>query len=464
MLTTMDLSKAEVHDSYVRLLQYLPGAIYRSEIILDETASPPTFTTRLKYVSEGMFRLLGRDSDNIRYDCSMLATLIPSEDLESIYQAIYRSILTGEQYKIMYRIKMPDNTQKWIWEQGTAVRGAPGEPMFIEGLMMDFSEHKNYELRLEEENRRMQDSIDAAYGFRSIVGKSPAMRRVYELIKKAAASGGNVIIYGETGSGKDKVAQTIHELSGKKGPYVPVNCGAIPVHLMESEFFGHVKGAFSGALTSRDGFIGAANNGTLFLDEVGELSPDLQTKLLRVLENKTYTPVGSNTPKTSTFRLIAATNQNLPNMVQANRMRLDFYYRINVLAIPVPPLRERKGDIPLLAAAYLQRHNIDLSLSPHVLTAMENYSWPGNVRELHNFLERYVTFGHEALASLRAPAGETPLPPQPDIPLQQALDELEYRLVHQAMENAHWKQAPAALALGLTLRTLQRKLKKLGIH
>ncbi len=464
MLTTMDLSKAEVRDSYTRLLQHLPGAICRSEIITDGKEASPDFTMRLRFVSEGMFKLLGRSSSEFRYDCDMLNRLIHPEDIAQVHQSIYQSILTGEQYKVMYRIKMPDNTQKWIWEQGSVVRGAPGEPMFIEGLMTDFSEHKNYQLRLEEENRRMQDSVDAAYGFKSIVGKSPAMRQVYALIEKAAASSSNVIIYGETGSGKDKVAQTIHELSEKKGAYVPVNCGAIPVQLMESEFFGYVKGAFSGALSNRDGLIGAADNGTLFLDEVGELSPDLQAKLLRVLENRSYIPVGGNTPKTSVFRLIAATNQNLANMVQTNRMRLDFYYRINVLTIAVPPLRERKGDIPLLASAYMQRHNIDLALSPHVLSAMENYSWPGNVRELHNFLERYIAFGHDALASLRPLASEAPATPPPNIPLQQALDDLEYRLVRQAMENAHWKQAPAALALGLTLRTLQRKLKKLGIQ
>jgi len=166
------------------------------------------------------------------------------------------------------------------------------------------------------------------------------MRRMYERIIKAAETDTTVIIYGETGSGKDVTARAIHSLSGGNGPYVPVNCGAIPESLMESEFFGHVRGAFTGASSSKEGYIAAANGGTLFLDEIGELPLHLQVKLLRTLENHTYTPVGSNTPRSSTFRLIAATNQDLAEMVKAKKMRADFYYRVHVLAITLPPLRE----------------------------------------------------------------------------------------------------------------------------
>ena len=166
---------------------------------------------------------------------------------------------------------------------------------------------------------------------------------------------GIFLICGETGSGKDMAARAIHALSGKKGAYVPVNCGAIPETLMESEFFGHVKGAFTGASLNKEGYIAAANGGTLFLDEIGELPPQLQVKLLRSLENKTYTPVGSHTPRPSSFRLIAATNQDLSQLVREKRMRADFYYRVHVLSITIPPLRERPGDIPLLTAAWQEK-------------------------------------------------------------------------------------------------------------
>ena len=188
-----------------------------------------------------------------------------------------------------------------------------------------------------------------------MVGQSEPMRQLYSQILRAAETDSNVIIYGETGCGKDLVARSIHEYSGRKGNYVPVNCGAIPEQLLESEFFGHVKGAFSGAHANKDGYIGAAHGGTLFLDEIGELPLHLQVKLLRAIENKMYTPVGDNKPRKSSFRLIAATNQDLARMVREKKMRSDFYYRVHVLSITLPPLRERQGDIPLLVDAWMER-------------------------------------------------------------------------------------------------------------
>ena len=206
------------------------------------------------------------------------------------------------------------------------------------------------------------------------------------------------------------MAREIHNYSGRKGAFVPVNCGAIPENLLESEFFGHTRGAFTGATEAKDGFVGAAHNGTLFLDEIGELPINLQVKFLRVLESKTYTPLGSNTPKSSRFRLVAATTRNLGEKVRKNNLRADFYYRINVLAIHLPPLRERKEDIPLLVNAWQNRNGIELKLPHSARVAMAHYDWPGNVRELHNFMDRYATFGPSVAEQLGSAGIETPPP------------------------------------------------------
>ena len=212
--------------------------------------------------------------------------------------------------------------------------------------------------------------MEQADGLGNLVGKSEAMHKVYSLILKAAETDTNVIIYGETGCGKDLVASSIHNYSGRKGRYVPVNCGAVPENLLESEFFGYVRGAFTGATTAKEGFVAAAHNGTLFLDEIGELPISLQVKFLRVLETKMYTPLGSTAQKSSSFRLIAATNRDMAALVREKKTRADFYYRVNVLVINIPPLRERKEDLPLLIKAWCDRNGIDLSLPHQVRLAM----------------------------------------------------------------------------------------------
>lgn len=457
-----------VEESYIRLLNHLPGLAYRCRVTENESSVAERIEYVLEFASRGSYDLLGIPAEEmVRNNYSTIERMTHPDDLQRMRRDIYDSIVAHQPYQVMYRVLLPSGRLKWLWDQGEGVFDGTGKLRYLEGLIMDISEQKFQELELKEENRQLKVSVSNLYGLGNIVGKSEAMRQVYNLILKAAETDTNVIIYGETGSGKDLVAKAIHEFSARKGNYVPVNCGAIPEQLLESEFFGHTKGAFSGAHANKEGYIGAAHNGTLFLDEIGELPIHLQVKLLRAIENKMYTPVGSNTPKVSSFRLVAATNQDLSKMVLEKKMRSDFYYRVHVLSITLPPLRERHGDIPLLVEAYMERKGITCALPLQVRLAMEHYDWPGNVRELHNFLDRYTAFGDVALESL-GDAGKAELL-FPDLShegltLENATLQLEERMIRQALERCRWRRGDAAEALGLNLRTLQRKMKRLGMN
>ena len=463
-----------VEESYVRLLNHLPGLAYRCRVGRTDPIVSERLEYTLEFVSKGSYDLLGIPAeDMVRNNNNTIERMMHPDDLQKTRRNMYDSIVAHQPYQVMYRVSLPSGRLKWIWDQGEGVFDADGELRYLEGLMMDISEQKFQELELKEENRQLKASVSNLYGLGNIVGKSEAMRRVYGLILKAAETDTNVIIYGETGSGKDLVAKAIHEYSARKGNYVPVNCGAIPEQLLESEFFGHTKGAFSGAHANKEGYIGAAHNGTLFLDEIGELPIHLQVKLLRAIENKMYTPVGSNTPKVSSFRLVAATNQDLSKMVLEKKMRSDFYYRVHVLSITLPPLRERHGDIPLLVEAYMERKGISCALPLQVRLAMEHYDWPGNVREFENVMEFMVNMApsggvlHPDMlpASVRgalpssAPSPSAPLPPGGIIPLRDLERNAILDAVRRCGEDTPGKKAAAA-ALGIGVATLYRKLKE----
>lgn len=445
--------------TFLRFLNHLPGLAYRCRINNDYSESV------LEFASQGSVGLLGMTPEElVRDNFNTFERMTPPADLRLVKQRIRDSIVAHTPYQLMYRLNLPSGTHKWIWDQGEAVYDEAGNACYLEGLIMDISEQKFQELALQEENRQLKVTADRLYGLGPIVGKSEGMRQVYNRILKAAESDTNVIIYGETGCGKDLVARTIHDYSGRKGAYVPVNCGAIPESLLESEFFGHTKGSFSGAVANKDGYIAAAHNGTLFLDEIGELPMHLQVKLLRAIENKMYTPLGSNTPRTSNFRLVAATNQDLAKLVREKKTRSDFYYRINVLTITLPPLREREGDLSLLIEAWCDRNATRLNIPLNIRHYLEKYSWPGNVRELHNFLARYATFGEAALEGLGDLAETSVLtPPMEGLSLEEATLQLEDRMIRHALEHCHWRRKDTAAYLGLNLRTLQRKMKRLGI-
>jgi DNA-binding NtrC family response regulator len=257
--------------------------------------------------------------------------------------------------------------------------------------------HKAAEkLSLTAENRRLRAELDENTSYGGLIGRSKPMRQLFQLIKSVAPTDANVLITGENGSGKEVVATAIHESSKRaKGPFIKVNCAAIPTELIESELFGHKRGAFTGAVNDKQGLMEGANNGTLLLDEIGELSPNLQVKLLRVLQDREFRPVGSTKILKANFRLISATNVNVEQALKDGRLREDLYFRVNTLTLPVPALRERPTDIPLLAEYFLRKYAAEhdkaaMSFQPDALRALTTFSWPGNVRELQHVIERAV--------------------------------------------------------------------------
>lgn len=319
----------------------------------------------------------------------------------------------------------------------------------------------------------------------TMVGESEAMTRLQGKIRKLARSQAPVFIQGESGTGKELVARQIHALGPRaEGPFVPVNCGAIPSELMESEFFGHKKGAFTGANEDKSGFFQAANNGTLFLDEVADLPLAMQVKLLRSIQEKKVRAIGSQQETDVDVRILSATHKNLDALVASGEFRQDLFYRINVINLPVPALRERATDIPLLCQRILMRIAESYELAPARLDkaaeqALMNYPFPGNVRELENILERAYTLCEDDRIGLRdlqldqTPAaaisgangsgnGERFARPS-DMNLEDYLMEVEREVVEQALEETRWNRTAAAKRLGITFRALRYRLKKLGL-
>ncbi|HZN53449.1 MAG TPA: sigma-54 dependent transcriptional regulator [Methylomirabilota bacterium] len=307
---------------------------------------------------------------------------------------------------------------------------------------------------------------------KDLVGSSLGMTRVKEVIATIADSDSPVLIEGESGTGKELVAAAIHRQSQRsKGPFVPVNCSAIPADLMESEFFGHVRGAFSGAVADALGLFRSAHGGTLFLDEIAELSPALQAKLLRVLQEKEIRPVGSTKTHAVSVRMIAATNKILENVVQGGSFRQDLFYRLNVVRIVVPPLRERKDDIPALITYFIRRFNERFrrdvkGIAPDAIAALTAYDFPGNVRELENLLERAYALGardeieRASFPELAARSDAPVVTVDEPIP---TIDQAERDLIARALTRFKNDKDQAARALGLTVRTLYRRIKKFGL-
>ena len=348
------------------------------------------------------------------------------------------------------------------------------ELLYMEGIISDVTEQKNRMEALHKENVRLRSNIKERYRFGKIIGKSPVMQEIYELILKAAACNVGVIVYGESGTGKELVAEAIHEMSARKEkPFVPVNAGAVPETLLESEFFGYKKGAFTGANTDKRGLLQSADKGTLFLDELGEIGPNLQAKLLRAIEGGGFTPVGGLEAETSDFRIIAATNQDLKQQVKKGLMREDFFYRIHIIPIHLPPLRERKEDIPLLIEHFMQNHPVSKNIpkiTVAVMEALTSYDWPGNVRELQNTLNRYVTLGEVDFLGEQTMAPDGEISNFGDntrhgkIALDQAVADSEKATIINALKNFQGHKIKTAAALGISRTTLFNKMKKYGIR
>ncbi len=330
-------------------------------------------------------------------------------------------------------------------------------------------------LRMATENRLLREQVKSRHGFGAMVGQAPEMDRLYRIISKAAVSTHPVLILGESGTGKELVARSIH-YSGpfRDKPFIPVDCGSLVPSLIESELFGYVKGAFTGAIRAKDGLMAAADGGTVFLDEIGELPIDLQSKLLRALQEKEIRPVGGTRAIPINVRVLAATNRDLEEAVQQGSFRRDLYFRLNVLTLRVPPLRERKQDIPLLVGHILERvtrtTGVARNISDDALKLMLNYDWPGNVRELENCLERAcaLTTGptvHIAdlptgLQNFHAKEPMVPIPTESNG--ISTLADLEKQAILHAITTLHGDKLEAAKQLGIGKTTLYRKLKEYG--
>ena len=328
--------------------------------------------------------------------------------------------------------------------------------------------------RIEVENVNLHEQIDRRYGLENIIGESPAMRQLFETVQQVAPSRATVLITGETGTGKELIAKAIHNLSPRKnGAFIPVHAAALPSTLLESELFGHEKGAFTGAVERRIGRFELADGGTLFLDEVSELEPSIQVKLLRVLEERAFERVGGAKTLQVDVRLVAATNKDLKKLVSEGKFRDDLFYRLSVVTIDLPPLRERRDDIPLLVKAFLDEFGRENSkqvreLTPEALNVLLAYDWPGNVRELRNAIEQMVVLARAERLTVRdmpaAIRGSADLTKINVVRAGMTVEEAERQLIVQALKETNGNRTKAAQKIGISRRTLHRKLKEFGLE
>ena len=332
--------------------------------------------------------------------------------------------------------------------------------------------------RLTKENRRLRTELRSRTRNRSMIGSSPVMQRVFDMVAQVADTKTNVLISGESGTGKELVARLIHEQSDRaEAPIVSVNCGAIPANLLESELFGHMKGSFTGAVSNKEGLFEAAEHGTLFLDEIGELSQALQVKLLRAIQEKTIRRVGGTSDRRVDVRIVSATNRLLEDEVASGRFREDLYYRLNVIQIGLPPLRDRCEDIPLLVQRFVTRYCAELgkpplAVEPEAMDILMAYSYPGNVRELENVIERAValsrtdSIGVDVMPPTLLRPSEGPVGrqiPTEGVDLDRLLADYERTLIGEALEMTKGVKKHAAKLLGLSFRSLRYRLDKLGM-
>lgn len=348
------------------------------------------------------------------------------------------------------------------------------KPLMIEDVLKKIERILEFK-RLQNEIHTLRKEIQEDVETLSLVGQSEAMQRVLQLIKRVAPTNSTVLITGESGTGKELVARAIHEYSPfREAPFLAVNCSGFQENLLESELFGHVKGAFTGAIKDKEGFFQAAGEGTIFLDEISEMPLSLQAKLLRVLEEKEFYPVGGTNLIPLKARVVAATNRDLKELVEKGEFREDLFYRIAVFEINLPSLRERRSDIPLLAEHFIRKFNKEMKthykgISPEALEALISYHWPGNVRELRNVIERAMILcdGH-MITSEGLPASmissKEEAPPAATENLKQAVHAFESTFIRKILDECKWNKEEAARRMGINPSTLYRKMNELNIE
>jgi chemotaxis protein methyltransferase CheR len=437
------------------------------------------------FYSDRFKEILGYSSEDFPSTIDSFRSLLHPEDAEFSWAAIERHLQERAPYKVEYRLRTKSGEYLWFLARGQAIWNTEGKAIRMSGSIQDITERKQAELnlktalseikelkeKLEVERAYLQEEIKLEYNYENIIGQSDGLNYVLYKVEQIASSDTTVLVLGETGTGKELVARAIHGLSPRKDrALVKVNCATLPANLIESELFGHEKGAFTGAHTRQLGRFEIANGATLFLDEIGELPIELQTKLLQVIQDGEFERLGSSGTIKVDVRVIAATNRNLEAEVREGRFREDLWYRLNIFPITVPPLRERMEDIALLVDFFVNKISKRLgksieSIPTSVMNTLQNYGWPGNVRELENVLERAVI--NSSGLKLRL-VDELKKPYKEDLttPLK-TLEEVERDYIVRVLEQANWKVSGpngAAEILGLNRSTLRARIRKLGIR
>jgi len=449
------------------LMNNLPGMVYR---LVKKKG------WEIEFVSKGSRLVTGYDpSFFIGKKLKDFKGFIHPDDVTQVVEEIFNPItILREHTQAVYRIINSIGEIKWVFDKAEGVQFDNDRLVVIEGILTDFTIFKQMEQKLRHENLYLRSTIKDRYKFDNIIGNCPAMQDVYELILKSAGTMDSVFICGESGTGKELVARAIHNASDRKNKkFVAVNCGAIPENLIESEFFGAKKGAFTGAHSDKKGYLDMADGGTLFLDEIGETSIGLQVKLLRAIEGGGYSPVGGNEIKKPDLRIITASHKDLSRLVNKRLIRSDFYFRIHVLPIHLPPLRVRGDDIFLLVDYLLKKNGIDrkvTTLAPEDLKTLKNYHWPGNIRELQNVLRRYITFKNLdflKVSSISDISDTNGVPPdqmkEKFLPLKDVLGDLEKIYIQNVLIQCQWHKTKCAKTLGISRKTLFRKIKTYGL-
>jgi len=346
------------------------------------------------------------------------------------------------------------------------------KPVIFEDILIKVQQHLRY-LELREENQELKLELDGRFDIKQIIGQAPVMQQVFEMIRKVAPTKSNVLITGESGTGKELVAHAIHSLRSQNGRrFIAVNCSAIPESLLESELFGHKKGSFTSAFEDKRGLFECARDGTLFLDEIGHMPMSCQVKLLRAVEHRQIIPVGSTESVDVDLRLIAATNKDLAKEMKAGLFREDLYYRMNVVGIHIPPLRERKDDIPLLVEHFIKKYNVEMGkqcrgVSDNVMRLLMSYEWKGNIRELQNVIERAVIFAEDdviKISDIGLVGSKTMGLGEEHENLHVAVKAYEKQHICRVLNRYNWNKVEAAKALDVGLSSLYRKIDELEIN
>ncbi len=458
------------------LMANLPGMAYRC--LFDKNWT-------MEFISKGCHKLTGylpnelMDNQIIAYQ-----DLIHEADRERVWKQVNENVKQDKPFQIKYRITTSTGEEKWVWEQGSSVRNENDEILALEGFITDITDIKKAEMeliakemivrklkdKLQEESVYLQEEIKLTSNFEEIVTKSPKFRKVLKDIEQVSSTDSTVLIQGETGTGKELIARAIHNNSNRsERALIKVNCAALAPELIESELFGHEKGSFTGAYNKKAGRFELADKGTIFLDEIGELPLNLQVKLLRVLQEGEFDRLGGTKTIKVDVRVIAATNRNLEKAVEKGDFREDLYYRLNVFPVFVPPLRERKEDIPLLVNYFVKKYAAKTGrqikeTSEKVLNSLTEYNWPGNVRELENIIERAVVL----CVGSRLVFGNW-VPENKISSLEQivSLEENERNHILKALEATNWRvsgENGAAKLLKMNRTTLESRMKKLAIQ